>query len=120
MITDEHATPSGRTVQEPDCHEEAAALESLVQAGFRLIHVGGPQDAPTSLTYERHRGSADFVFIALDRGASSMANRYPATVELATFAEASGEEPPTPLAQAKPGTLLEVIAEVHRWPRGEV
>ncbi|SEP54079.1 hypothetical protein [Amycolatopsis saalfeldensis] len=104
---------------EADYAAETTAMNELAAAGFQLVHADGPVDAPERLTYVRTAGErADFVYLALNEGAYSMAARYPLEAAPTTFAEASGEHVPPAEETAKPGSIVDVIAEVLRWSRG--
>jgi hypothetical protein len=94
-------------------------MKELAAAGFQLVHADGPDDAPERLTYVRTAGGrVDFVYLALNEGAYSMAARYPLEAAPTTFAEASGEHTPPAEETVKPGSIVDVIAEVLGWPRG--
>lgn len=99
-----------------DYAAEAEAMESLALAGFQLVNTDEKQE---NLTYVRSGSEfTDFVFLALNEGAYSMASRYPVKATPANFDEASGEVPPSAVQQAKPGSITAVIAEVLGWRRG--
>ena len=98
---------------------ETTALENLVNAGFQLRHADGPPDAPERLTFVRTVGErADFVYLALNRGAYSMAARYPVETAPRTFVESSDEHIASAELTAKPGSIVDVAAQVLRWSRG--
>ena len=117
MSTDEPTPAHGAA--EPNYAAETEAMEELARAGFQLMNVAGPENAPEQLTYVRSCGEhTDFVYLALHKDAFSTAVRYPLVPVATNLDEASGEIPPAPLEQVKPGSIVDVITAALEWPRG--
>ncbi|QWF78684.1 hypothetical protein [Amycolatopsis sp. CA-230715] len=98
--------------------EETEAMKGLAAAGFTLKSSAGPEATPETLTFVRRVGDkTDVVSLALNEGALSMAFRYPAGQDAASFEEASGEYGVMPEKNVAPDSITAVVREVLEWTR---